>query len=229
MFRITATLLFIFGCATFCLALDTVKKKSAVSPYSKYKSYKYHAKAVTDSNAPLKADTAANPPVVDKGLNGQFQYLLTKVYHYQQPLISAMWKNASDTLQLTRKKLKASNDSLAIKTHTVDSLNLLLTGRDQNNTTAADRATQMSLLGIYVSKTTYNIVVWGLIIVLGVTAFVVISQSASYRRQAKEKTQLYSELEEEFKTYKAKANDKEKKLARELQTERNKLDELLGR
>ena len=42
-------------------------------------------------------------------------------------------------------------------------------------------------------------------------------------------TKLYSELEDEFKAYKTKAIDKEKKLARELQTERNKLDELLGR
>jgi hypothetical protein len=40
---------------------------------------------------------------------------------------------------------------------------------------------------------------------------------------------LYNELDEEYKAYKVKSNEKEKKLARELQTERNKLDELLGR
>jgi hypothetical protein len=63
----------------------------------------------------------------------------------------------------------------------------------------------------------------------GLTALVVIARSGSFRREARYRTQLYNELEEEFKTYKTKANDKEKKLARELQTERNKLDDLLGR
>ena len=64
---------------------------------------------------------------------------------------------------------------------------------------------------------------------LASSLIVVISRSAAYRREAKHRTELYSELEEEYKTFKTKANDKEKKLARELQTERNKLDELLGR
>lgn len=227
MLRVTAVLLFILGYATFCLGQDSVKKKNAADPNSKYKSYRYHYKTVADSNAPLKPDTSATPPVIDKGLNGQFQYLLTKVYHYQQPLIIAMWKNASDTLLINRKKLKAANDSLAVQKHNVDSLNTILASLDQNS--PANRASKMSLLGIGVSSTTFNIVVWGLILGLGITTVILVSQSGSYRREAKEKVQLYSELEDEFKTYKAKANDKEKKLARELQTERNKLDELLGR
>ena len=70
---------------------------------------------------------------------------------------------------------------------------------------------------------------WGLVVFFGVIAFAVIARSAGYRREATYRTQLYTELEEEFKTFKTKANDKEKKLARELQTERNKLDDLLGR
>jgi hypothetical protein len=57
----------------------------------------------------------------------------------------------------------------------------------------------------------------------------VIASSGAHRREANYRSKLYNELEEDYKTYKAKANEKEKKLARELQTERNKLDELLGK
>ena len=70
---------------------------------------------------------------------------------------------------------------------------------------------------------------WGLVVILVVVAVVLISRSAVYRNEAKYRTQLYTEIEEDFKNYKVKANEKEKKLARELQTERNKLDELMGK
>jgi len=83
--------------------------------------------------------------------------------------------------------------------------------------------------GISLSKGVYNLLMWGLVIILAIAVVVVIAKTGSYKHEAAYRTGLYSELEEEFKTYKTKANDKEKKLARELQTERNKVDELMGR
>ncbi len=71
--------------------------------------------------------------------------------------------------------------------------------------------------------------VWSIIAVLAALAAIVIFRSGSARSEANYRTKLYNELEEEYKNYKAKANEKEKKLARELQTERNKVDELMGR
>jgi hypothetical protein len=70
---------------------------------------------------------------------------------------------------------------------------------------------------------------WGLVILLGAIAGIVIARSGRFKYEADYRIKLYNELEEEFKGYKSKANDKEKKLARELQTERNKVDELMGR
>ena len=67
------------------------------------------------------------------------------------------------------------------------------------------------------------------VIVLALALVIVIATTAKNKHEAKYRTELYDELDEEFKAFKAKANEKELKLARELQTERNKLDELLGR
>ena len=241
MFRINLSVLLILSIISFSYAQDSSQKATPVKAataktYPKYKTHKYHGyryHAQADSiakagarQAPVNTDTTAQVPVIiDKSLNGQYQYLLTKVYHYQQPVISALWKSVSDTLNANRRKLKDAQSDLNIQKKTIDSLSAELTGKDH----ALSRIDNIDILGVVLTKTAYNLIVWGLVILFGITAFVVIARSGSFRREAVYRAQLYTELEEEYKAYKTKANDKEKKLARELQTERNKLDELLGR
>ncbi|MES2426312.1 MAG: hypothetical protein V4560_05035 [Bacteroidota bacterium] len=173
----------------------------------------------------IKPDTPTAPVRVDKSLNGQYQYLLTKVYNYQKPFVEAMWKNLTDTLRNTRNQLNGANSKLTEQNKTIASLQADVTAKEQ----ALTKTDTISLLGIALAKGTYNIIMWGLVLILGVIAGVVIAQSGGNRKEAVYRTTLFNELEEEFKTYKIKANEKEKKLARELQTERNKVDELMGR
>lgn len=230
---IAYTLLICFGFSSV-LAQDTAKKKPAQKPYSKY-GYRHHGysyyKRKADSTAlspvqPARIRTDSVMPVLtNQSLNTQYQYLLSKVYHYQQPLISALWKNASDTLTANRAKLKAAQAKTEAQIKVLDSL------KTQVNDQSAElsRKDGIIIFGLTLTKTTYNLVVWALVALFGIIAFAVIARSAGYRREARYRTQLYAELEEEYKTFKTKANDKEKKLARELQTERNKLDDLLGR
>jgi hypothetical protein len=174
----------------------------------------------------VKADSvAAAPPRVDKSLSGQYQYLLTKVYTSQKPFVDAIWKNFTDTLKNTRGQLKAVNDKIAEQNKTIAGLQADVTAKEQTIT----QTETISLLGIDLAKSTYNIIMWGLVIAIGIVAGVVIARSGGAQKEATYRTTLYNELEEEFKTFKAKANEKEKKLARELQTERNRVDELTGR
>lgn len=171
------------------------------------------------------------PAVVntDKSLNGQYQYLLTKVYNYQRPQLSAFYKNIMDSLRTERRKLKEAQQKLSAQGKAVQNLQSDVSAKEQSLNESNSKADAISLLGVDVSKSTYNMIMWGLVVVFGIVATVVIIQSASARREARYRTKLYDELDEEYKSYKIKANEKEKKLARELQTERNKLDELLGR
>lgn len=181
-------------------------------------------------------DTATVKPMavvparpVDKSLNGQYQFLLTKIYHYQQPMVSAVWKSAMDTLAQNKRALRDAQSKLAAQGKILDSLKANAAGKAQTLNATTSRGDEVNILGLTLSKTAYNLITWGLILLFGITAITVIARSANYRHEAKEKAQLYQELEDEFKAYKGKANDKEKKLARELQTERNKVDELMGR
>jgi hypothetical protein len=185
------------------------------------------------TSVPGTAQTPAaytvTPVSTDKSLAGQYQYVLTKIYHYQQPMIAALWHNVNDTLKSTVQQLKAANSKLAVQNQTIDSLRNEAKIKDQTIDDASNKSDQISLLGIPFSKTAYNMLMWGLVIGLAVILLVIILRTAGNSREAKYRTQLYEELNEEFQAYKAKANDKEKKLARELQTERNKVDELMGR
>ena len=162
---------------------------------------------------------------VDKTLNGQYQYLLTKVYNYQQPFVSALWKNVVDSLNANRRKILDLQGKATLQAKTI--ADLQADAKTKEDLTA--KADEISLLGISLSKSTYNSVMWGLVIVLAAIAGIVIARSGKFRHDANYRAGLYNELEEEYKAYKTKANDKEKKLARELQTERNKVDELMGR
>lgn len=206
----------------FAAAQDTGKKARPVKTYA-HKSYSAYRSTQAQTHR-LNTDSII-PILNNQSLNAQYQYLISKVYHYQQPLVSALWKNASDTLSANKARLKDAMAKIAGNNKVVDSL------KNEINDQSAQISNRngMEVLGLVIPKATYNIIVWGFVLLFAIIAISVIARSGGYRREARHRTQLYAELEEEYKAFKAKANDKEKKLARELQTERNKLDELLGR
>jgi hypothetical protein len=203
----------------------------------KYPAKPYVKRTYPAVNAAAPAQGAVQPPAAytttpvstDKSLNGQYQYVLSKIYHYQQPMIAALWHNINDTLKLANTKFRDANTKAVIQGVIIDSLQKAIKAKQQAIDDATNRRDEISILGMPLSKTAYNLVMWGLVLGLGVVLLVVILKTTGNSREAKYRTKLYEELSEEFQAYKAKANEKEKKLARELQTERNKVDELMGR
>jgi len=191
----------------------------------------------TSTTPPAKQQPATTRPIqqpavaapVDNSLNGLYNAVLKKTYYYQQDPIGAFHRAYMDTLNLERKKLREANNKLATQAKTIADLQSSVSTKDESLSQTQSKANSISFLGIPFSKATYNIMMWGLVLVLGGSLAAVIFLSASSRKEAVYRTQLHDELSGEFAAYKAKANEKEKKLARELQTERNKLDELLGR
>jgi len=241
-FRISVLMVIILGIGGMGFAQDTVKKAAARPPAAKTvvakPVVKYGAAPAGIAKpgvSPAKYNYQPRPTAADsalakdKSLNGQYQYLLSKLYHYQQPLVSALWKNLQDTLKTERRNLKEAQAKLAAQTQDITGLKTDVATKSQTLSESNAKRDEINLVGISFTKATYNLMMWGLVIVFGLAAAIVIARSGAHSREAKYRIKLYNELDEEYKTYKAKANEKEKKLARELQTERNKLDELLGR
>ena len=126
--------------------------------------------------------------------------------------------------------LKDAKIKLTAQLKTIDSLKTDTAGKSKPVAETASKSSDtIDVMGMDIPKSTYNIVMGGLVIGLALALLIVIITTAKHRHEARYRSTLYDELDEEYKTFKAKANEKEKKLARELQTERNKLDELLGR
>jgi len=238
--RLSSIAFFICFCISFSFAQDTAKKNNQtpapapVHQVIKPSHIKYHltkadsARLKPSSTAVTapKPDNVTPQPAVNKSLRDQYLFFLNKIYHYQQPDFADFWKSASDTLKQFRNKQKEASLKILRQIKTIDSLQMQSAAKDQK---LAAKVDEINLFGISVPLLTYNLIVWGIVVFLVIITFSVIARISSFRNEAHYRVKLYGELEEEFKAYKAKANDKEKKLARELQTERNKLDELLGR
>lgn len=190
------------------------------------KPVQYRQAPVPRYHKPTHEDTVL---MNDKSISGQYKYLLTKVYRYQEPQIASFYRSLKDTIEATKAKLKETQGKLAAQAKTTSDLQSDVSDKEKSLAQSNARVNAVNFLGIYIDKSLYNMIMWGLVLALGVTAAIVIYRTGSFSREAKYRIDLYNELDEEFKTYKAKANEKEKKLARELQTERNKVDELMGR
>lgn len=171
----------------------------------------------------------------DPTLRGQYQSILNKSknlngFKVVNPArLSTFWKNLNDTLRSERKQLPALRKQIAEQQKTVAELKKQLSDKETALNASNQRLDEISFLGTSFSKGTYNTMVWTIILILALALIIVIIRSARLLHEARYRSSLYEEISAEYQSYKVKANEKEKKLARELQDERNKLDELKGR
>lgn len=173
--------------------------------------------------------------LTDPSLKGQYQALLSRsktMYSYKliNPYrLTAFYKNVSDTLHNERTARKNAQAKITELNSTIKALNDQIKGKESSLATSNSKVNEISFLGISFNKSTYNVLVWTLIILLALSLTFVTLRSAKNIQEARHRTGLYEDIFKEYQAYKVKANEKEKKLARELQDERNKLDEFKGR
>lgn len=192
--------------------------------------------ATQKPTAPVKRSTYASRDTVkntDPSLNGQYRFMLSRtrtsadgykmVAGYR---LDQLWKSVSDTLRKERSERKGLQQKLTEQEKMVSYLKTEISGKDASLTENTNKVNEIRFLGIAFEKGTYNIIVWSLIGALAIALIIVIARSGKNIIEAKHRSQLYNEISDEYQAYKTKAVEKERKLARELQDERNRLDEL---
>ncbi|MBB2149584.1 hypothetical protein [Pedobacter gandavensis] len=183
-------------------------------------------------NLNTQAQLVPDSAKVDPSLRGQYQLMIAKSktingYKLINPArLGAFWKSVSDSINYNRKQLISIKVKLAEQEKAVATLKAQISGSENALASSNAKLDEISFLGISFTKSKYNVIVWSLILVLAAALAIVILRSAKFIHEAKYRSSLYEEIAQEYQNYKTKANDKEKKLARELQDERNKLDEL---
>ncbi len=210
----------------------------AVKPTVKPKNSAPSVKAQTPSAAQkvrTSEPSAAAATTAPVSLNAQYNELLKKSWSQQGykvinvQRLNALWRNVQDSLR--KEKVRAAKVQKQLGTQNERIQNLQAEASESRADLKESQASvnQISFLGMSVDRSTYSTVMWVLVLALALALATVIFTAGRSVREARYRRQLYDELASEYQTYKVKANDKEKKLARELQTERNRIEELLNR
>lgn len=185
-------------------------------------------KPIPNTNS-RRIDTVQNS---DFSLNGQYQFMLSRSktvsgFKLINPYrLSGVWKSVTDSLQKGKVALAKANTQISEQEKTIESLKTQISEQEVQLTASSNKVDEINFLGMHFSKGTYNIMVWSIILILALALFIVITRSAKNIIEARHRTQLYEEISSEFQQYKSKANEKERKLARELQDERNIVEEM---
>lgn len=171
-------------------------------------------------------------PEVDNSLRAQFNELKTKSNSYQEYKVVRVvsldnfWKNVEDTLAAVHKEILDANNAIAAQNKRLDSLNQTLEAREEALEQSEYDIAHLQVLGMDVQKDSYVSFTWGVFFVLLLILAIAFAKYKSSNKVAVEKKADYEELSQELNEYKQKAREKEIKLMRELQTERNTIEEL---
>jgi hypothetical protein len=181
------------------------------------------AAAQTASDA-LKAD--------NQTLRERYLIMKTKSQNYQdykvikENLLDSWWKIVTDSLQAKQAAIRQSKaDASKLQAELTQSMETLK-AKEGSMQDVVYASTHIKILGIDFDKGFFAGLVGVLILALGITIAVMVYTLGVSRKNQKEKADLAAAISAEYEEYKRKAMDKQTKLSRELQNERNKLQEL---
>lgn len=164
----------------------------------------------------------------DTSLSGQFDKIYRTSTTYQTYKVISKDKflqlkqNVLDSLKNSKELVIEKNGLL--NTERENTKKTLETLNDTKNklATAIKKEGSISLLGVQVSKTTYNLILWTIILVLLLSlAYFIFKYTRNNILTKKAKSDLI-EVESEYEKHRKKSIEREQKLRRELQDEINK-------
>lgn len=170
---------------------------------------------------------------LDKGtIESQFQYLYKKSGNYNAEgkryevvrtiNLDKLKKNVLDSVSAARTNAAALKSTISTHEATIESLNTKLKETTDNLTTVTDEKDSMSLLGAQVSKGTYNVILWTIIVGLLLLLLLFVYKFRRSNILTQDAKSNLSELETEYEDHRRRALEREQKISRQLQDEINK-------
>lgn len=184
--------------------------------------------------ASAQTDSEENKLSLDSGtINNQFEYVLKKSSGWrdergqQYKVIKINWlyelrAHTIDSLNAVHKNLVDTQDIVSAQNNEIDGLKASLSKTQTDLENTNNEKNSMSLFGLQMSKTGYNLVMWS--VIGGLLALLIFfiykfNNSNAVTKQAKN---TLSEIEEEFEEHRKVALEREQKVRRQLQDEINK-------
>lgn len=180
----------------------------------------------------LHAQNQQNATTEDTSIQGQFETIIRKSTNYRQNgkryevvrliELNALQKNVLDTLKTANANISSLKSTIAENETAISSLNAKLDETTKNLNRITEEKDSMPFFGSLVSKSTYKLIVWSIIIGLLIfLAFFIFKFKSSNALTQQAKTAL-ADLEEEYEQHRRRALEREQKISRELHDERNK-------
>lgn len=139
--------------------------------------------------------------------------------------IIELWQNVNDSLNLQKKLLKQSKAELEKSFQSISAMKAEVDSFKASGSSIGE----LNTLDKSVKGSNNYLYLWGALLLLATALAYAIFRMRSAVKEANYRIALYDQLFEELRENRTKANEREKKLARELQTVRNKIEELTGR
>ena len=141
----------------------------------------------------------------------------------KESVLDGVWKITQDSLRGKQQKIAQANDSLKKLNLSLQQAATAAKAKDESIAEITHAGTHVTLLGIDVLKSVFITITFSIIVGLIVFLVMLFGRLKMVHINLKDKTVSLDSTQREFEEYKRKAMEKQTKLSRELQDERNKL------
>jgi hypothetical protein len=152
-----------------------------------------------------------------KKSNSYEAYKIIKKRYYQD-----LKQNTIDSLKQSKKIISDKEHLLFTQKNKLEKDSILLSKTTLELKKSIKREKSISFLGILVSKKIYNLLLWGIVIILLMSLSLFIVKFIRNNRITKTAQRNVIDLEKEFELFRKKSVQREQKLRRQLQDEINK-------
>jgi hypothetical protein len=181
----------------------------------------------------LQAQNQQNQSTTDDpSIQGQFETIIRQSTNYRQNgkryevvrliELNALQKNVLDSLKTANTNISSLKSTIAENETAISSLNTKLDETTKNLNKISEEKDSMPFFGSLVSKSTYKLIVWSIIIGLLIFLAFFIFKFRSSNTLTQQAKSALADLEEEYEQHRRRALEREQKISRELHDERNK-------
>ena len=144
----------------------------------------------------------------------------------KETVFDGMWGVISDSLKASKKNMNQARMNIASLDSSLAKIKVQLQEKQDSMKEVEHASTHIAIMGIDFKKSVFGTMIG--IIILGLLAFigVLIARLKVLHKSYREKADTVEEISHEYEDFKRKAMDKQTKLSRELQDERNKLQSM---
>ena len=171
---------------------------------------------------------------LDSGtINNQFEYVIRKSGNFRGTdgnmyesvridMLPTLRSHTLDSLKAVHKDLFDTKKIVSAQAIEIDDLKTNLTNTQNDLTKTNNEKNSMSMFGLHMSKTGYNILMWTIIAALFALLLFFVYKFKNSNTITKDAKRALEEMEEEFEEHRKTALEREQKVRRQLQDELNK-------